>query len=119
LLRWKKPIMNINVRKAGSGTILDVEGALKLGESEQAFRDQVQQLVDSGSTHLAINLAGITELDSSGIGALVRTFTTLKKVGGKCTFFAAPKRVMMLLKMVRLDTILDLVEDEASALARI
>jgi len=75
--------------------------------------------MDAGSNHLAVNLAGVTDLDSSGIGALVRAFTTLKRAGGKCTFFSPNKRVLMLLKMVRLDGVLDIVEDEATALARI
>ncbi len=90
-----------------------------MGEAQESFRDQVQKLVDAGSTHIAVNLAGVSDLDSSGIGALVRAFTTLNRAGGKCTFFAPNKRVMMLLKMVRLDTILDLAEDEATALTRI
>ncbi len=115
---FEEPV-NIRTRKAGHATILDLEGALRLGEPEESFRTKVQELVDSGSTHLAVNLAGVPEMDSSGIGALVRAFTSLKKAGGKCTFFAPQKRVLMLLKMVRLDTVLDLVEDEASALARI
>ena len=111
--------MNIGIRKAGQATILDLEGALKLGEAEEAFRSQIQQLMDTGTTRIAVNLAGVTELDSSGIGALVRSFTMLKRAGGKCTFFAPNKRVMMLLKMVRLDSILDLSDDEATALTRI
>jgi anti-sigma B factor antagonist len=111
--------VNIRTRNAGQATILDLEGALKLGDAEEAFRNKVQQLVDSGSTHMAVNLAGVTEMDSSGIGALVRLFTTLKKSGGKCTFFAPTKRVQMLLRMVRLDSILDIVEDEATALTRV
>ena len=111
--------MKISIRKAGRATILDIEGPLKLGEAEESFRNQVQQLVETGSTHVAVNLAGVTELDSSGIGALVRAFTTLKRAGGKCTYFAPSKRVMMLLKMVRLDTILDLADDEATALTRV
>lgn len=111
--------MQINIRKAGRATILDLNGPLKLGEAEELFRDQIQGLVSSGSTYIAVNLSGVTDLDSSGIGALVRSFSTLKRAGGKCTFFAPTKRVVMLLKMVRLDSVLDLVEDEASALARI
>ncbi len=111
--------MNISIRKAGRATILDLEGPLKLGDAEESFRNQVQQLIDAGSTHVAVNLAGVTELESSGIGALVRSFTSLKRAGGKCTFYAPSKRVMMLLKMVRLDSILDLAEDEAAALTRI
>ena len=111
--------MNIRIRKAGQATILDLEGPLKLGETEESFRNQIQQLIDAGTTHVAVNLAGVTELDSSGIGALVRSFTTLKRAGGKCTFYAPSKRVLMLIKMVRLDTILDLAEDEAAALTRV
>jgi anti-sigma B factor antagonist len=111
--------VNINIRKAGPATILDLEGPLKLGEAEESLRSQIQQLVDSGTTHVAVNLSGVTALDSSGIGALVRTFSTLKRAGGKCTFFAPSKQVIMLLKMVRLDTVFDLAEDEATALARI
>jgi anti-sigma B factor antagonist len=111
--------LNISIRKAGRATILDLEGPLKLGDAEESFRKQIQQLIEAGSTHVAVNLAGVTELDSSGIGALVRSFTSLKRAGGKCTFYAPSKRVMMLLKMVRLDSILDLAEDEAAALTRI
>jgi anti-sigma B factor antagonist len=111
--------VNISIRKAGPATILDLDGPLKLGEAEETFRNQMQQLMDAGTTHVAVNLAGVSELDSSGIGALVRSFTALKRAGGKCTFYSPNKRVMMLLKMVRLDTILDLAEDEAAALSRI
>jgi anti-sigma B factor antagonist len=114
----EEPVI-IRMRKAGAATILDLEGPLKLGEAEEAFRQKVQELMDSGSNHIAVNLAAVPEMDSSGIGALVRTFTLLKKSGGKCTFFAPNKRVQMILKMVRLDTILDIAEDEAAALARI
>jgi anti-sigma B factor antagonist len=111
--------MDIQIRRTGAAVILDLKGALRLGEPEQALRDKVQQFVDSGTAHLVINLAGVTQLDSSGIGALVRAYTTLKRTGGKCTFCAPTQKVRMLLKMVRLDTVLDLVDDEASALARL
>ena len=110
--------MKIQVRTAGSATILDLDGPLKLGPAQEQFRDQVQKLMDAGSTHIAINLAGVTDLDSSGIGAFVRAYTSLTKAGGKCRFFAAPKFVMQTLHMVRLDTVFDIAEDEASALAR-
>ena len=107
--------MNITIRKA----ILDLTGPLKLGEAEELFRKHIQELLEAGATHLAVNMAGVTDIDSSGIGALVRAFTLIKRSGGKCTFFSSSKRVLMLLKMVRLDNVLDLAEDEATALTRI
>ena len=110
--------MALNIRKAGKVTILDLEGPLKMGESEQNFRGEMQGLVEAGVTDVAVNLAKVPEMDSSGIGALVRAYTSVKKAGGKCLFYGAAKRVLMILKMVRLDTVLELVEDEATALAR-
>jgi anti-sigma B factor antagonist len=111
--------MEIQIRKAGTATILDLTGPLRLGDSEQAFKEQIQKLVDAGNPHIAVNLSGVTELDSSGIGALVRSFTTVKRAGGKCIYYAPTQRIRMLLKMVRLDSVLDLVDDEAGALARV
>ena len=108
--------MHIRIRTKGNISIVDLNGPLKLGEPEQIFRKQIEELLGAGTRNLAINLAGVPEMDSSGIGALVRTFSTVKQQGGKCRFFGAPKRVVQTLKMVRLDSVLDLVEDEATAL---
>lgn len=109
--------MNIKVRKSGNAAILDLKGPLKMGEAEQSFRDTVEELLESGTRNLAVNLAGVPEMDSSGIGALVRAYSSVKQAGGKCKLFAAPKRVKQTLRMVRLDTILEMVEDEEAALA--
>lgn len=110
--------MNISIRKAGSITILDLEGQLKLGESEQAFRQEFQNLLEQGSRHVAVNLAGVSYIDSSGIGSLVRAFTQAKKAGSRCTFFSPTKPVLQLIHMVRLDSVLEIASDEAAALAR-
>ena len=97
--------LKIRIRNDGPTTILDLEGPLKLGETQAEFRDQVQRLIAQGSTQIAINLAGVSDLDSSGVGAMARAFITLKRSGGKCTFFSPTERVQMLLKMVRLDEV--------------
>jgi anti-sigma B factor antagonist len=109
--------VDIKVRKTGTTAIIDLKGPLKMGEAEQAFKEQVAQLMEDGARNLAINLADVPELDSSGIGALVRAFTSVKSAGGKCRFFGATKRIKQTLRMVRLDSVLEMVDDEATALA--
>lgn len=111
--------MKLRVRKAGRATILDLEGPLKLGDGEQTVREHIQQLLDDGTTRVAFNLIKVTELDSSGIGVLMRSYASLNRVGGRCAFYGVSGRVHMLLKMVRLDTVFDIVEDEAAALSRL
>jgi len=109
--------MVISVRKAGDVTILDLEGPLKIGEAEQAFRKEVQALLESGVRSFAVNLTHVPMIDSSGIGAITRIHRTLSEHGGKMIFYGAPKMVRKTLKMVGLETYLGMFEDEASALA--
>jgi anti-sigma B factor antagonist len=111
--------VKVGIRRAGRVTILDLDGSLRLGESEDTIREPLQQLIDSGANRVAFNLANLTDLDSSGIGVLMRSFISVSRAGGKSTFFSANHRVRMVLKMVRLDTVLDLVPDEATALSRL
>ena len=108
--------MTINIRTVDQVTILDLNGAFKAGEADQAFRNSVGEVLSSGVTNLAINLAGVSFLDSSAIGSLVRTFSILKEKGGEFRLFAAPKQASQTLRMALLDKVLGLAEDEASAL---
>jgi anti-anti-sigma factor len=109
--------VEIKVRRVGAATILDLDGPLLVGEAERICRDSVREHMDAGVRKLAINLSGVPYMDSSGIGALVRIFNTVQQIGGRCRFYGATKKGRQLLKMVRLDTVLELVEDEDSALA--
>ena len=108
--------MDIKVRKTGTAAILDIQGPLKRGKAE-FFRENIEQVLASGTKNLAINLADVPDIDSSGMGALVRALISVKNAGGKCRFFGASKRIKQTLRMVRLDSVLELVEDEAAALA--
>jgi anti-sigma B factor antagonist len=108
--------VDIKVRQTGTAAILDVQGALKRGKA-QFLGETIQQVLESGTKNLAINLAEVSELDSSGMGALVRALISVKKAGGKCRFFSATKRIKQTLRMVRLDSVLEMVDDEAAALA--
>ncbi len=109
--------MQINIRRAGSTTILDLTGPLVLGAPQQDLRRAVEEVIANGARRLAINLGGVSHMDSSGIGELVRTFTLVRREGGRSILFAPNKQVLMLLKMVRLDSVLDIVDDEAAAVA--
>ena len=104
-------------RTLEKAVIIDVEGAIRLGESEQALRDKVQELLDAGQRNIAINLAQVGFVDSSGIGAMVRAFTSVTRAGGKLLFFCPTKMMRQTLKMVRLDTVLSMYDDEAAVLA--
>ena len=108
--------MDIATRRTSKAAIVDLTGPLRLGDSSQAFRNTLEGLKTEGVKNLVVNLCGVPDVDSSGIGVLVRAHTMMRQLGGKCKFFGPSKRVMQVLKMVRLETVLELFEDETTAL---
>lgn len=108
---------SITVRTASNASILDVVGPLGMGDAPQIFRDQIGDLLRAGTKNFAINLAAVPYADSSGVGALVGAHTSVEAAGGKCKFFAVPPRVMQLLEMTRVNDVLAISKDEASALS--
>ncbi len=83
----------------------------------EVFRHQIGELLNAGTKKIAINLAKVPYVDSSGVGALVGAHTSIEAAGGKCKIFAVAPRVMQVLKTVRVDEVLGLFGDEASALS--
>lgn len=108
--------MDLSIRKVGNFNVLDLKGTLKIGEGEQKFREQVKTLMERGEKNLAVNLAGVSMVDSSGIGAFVRTHKLLKETGGRFILFAPTRMVRQTFKMVGLDRFFGIYEDESSAL---
>lgn len=108
--------MNIVTRRTSKATIVDLTGPLRLGQPTQTFRNTLEGLKAEGVKNLVVNLGCVSDVDSSGIGVLIRAHTMMLQLGGKCKFFAPSKRVTQVLRMVRLETVLELFEDEATAL---
>ena len=96
--------------------IVDITGQLRLGEGTGKLREVVQQLVRDGYRKILLNLAGVTHVDSSGIGELVMNFTTLRNQGGEVKLLNLNKNVRNLLQITRLFTVFDVHDDQASAL---
>jgi anti-sigma B factor antagonist len=111
--------VEITVRNVRDAVVLDLDGPLMLGEPEKAFLQRTRAVLDTGTRNLAVNLKSVPYMDSSGVGALVRVFKWVRERDGNCRFFAPSKQVRQILKMVRLDTLLELVDDEDAALAQL
>ena len=111
--------MTVTVHRVNNVSVVELEGSLIMGQPVNAFRAQIREELESGIKNLAIDLTRVTYIDSSGIGALVGAYVSAVKVEGRCVLFGAAARVLSLLRIVRLDTAVEMVGDEASAVARL
>jgi anti-sigma B factor antagonist len=97
-------------------TVLDVSGRITLGEGNVMLREIVRELAEKGNHHIVLNLGEVVYIDSSGIGELVKTHTTIRNKGGQLKLANLNKRIHDLLELTRLASVFDIERDEASAL---
>jgi anti-sigma B factor antagonist len=107
----------VTTRELGDATVMDIVGRIGLADGSAAqVRDAIRALVEQGKKHIVLNLAGVDFVDSSGLGELVRTHASVRGHGGQLKLVNPSKHVHDLLKMTKLDCVLDIEQDEASAL---
>jgi anti-sigma B factor antagonist len=108
--------VNIRERQAGDVTILDLEGKITIGEGSVSLRGAIRRLIEEGKKKILLNLAGVGYVDSSGIGELVSSFTTIQREGGQLKLLNLTQKIQDLLAITKLLTVFDVYEDEATAL---
>jgi anti-sigma B factor antagonist len=116
--------MEYTTRQSDDVTILDLTGRLSLGEavafgpgSGLILSDTVRELAKKGKKNVLLNLAGVTYVDSSGVGQLAGALTSARRQGVSLKLLRPNRQVLNLLKMSQLDTVFDISEDEATAVA--
>jgi anti-sigma B factor antagonist len=108
--------MQTGTRQIGEVTVLDISGRITLGEGNVMLRDVVRDLADKGNKRIILNLGEVNYIDSSGLGELVKTHTTISNKGGELKLTNLNKRVSDLLQMTRLSAVFDIQTDEATAI---
>lgn len=109
--------MEINVRKSGGVSILDVHGRLTIGEPSDQLHSALQSVIKEGARKVVVVLNGIPQIDSSGISTLVRISIQLAREGGVLRLVVGHGRVRDALTVTRLIEAIPTFETEAAALA--
>jgi anti-sigma B factor antagonist len=109
--------MEISIRDDGRVSIVSLSGDLVIGESEAGFKRSVTRLLEEGKVNLLIDCGSLGLVDSTGLGALVRTLTTAQKEGGQAKLLAPPRSLQKLLEMTQLDSVFDIHQDLEEAVA--
>ena len=89
--------LRVRAQRDGSRVVLTVEGELDLA-TVGGLQDAVAEVLSAGGpAELVLDLAGVTFLDSSGLGALLRVRADVQAAGGRLSVSAVargPARVI-------------------------
>jgi anti-sigma B factor antagonist len=107
--------LDIRQRDREGIQILDLKGRLTVGEEATIVREKLKEMADAGHVNVILNLKQVDYIDSTGLGALVICFTTLRKAGGALKLLNLNKRNIELLLLTKLTTVLELFNDEQDA----
>ena len=109
--------MEINIRTSGHVTIIELSGNLIIGKSEESLREAVNLLLSDEKRNLLLNLAEVGMIDSSGIGAVIKSFTSVKAANGKFKILKPSRMACQLLTITGLFSVLESFDDESSAIS--
>jgi len=108
--------MKISERCVRGVAVVDLAGKLTLTDGPGMVKDVVTRLVSRGQQQIVLNLAGISYIDSSGLGELVACYLTAVRRGGIIKLANAGPRVLDVLVLTRLLTIFEVHTSEESAI---
>jgi len=108
--------MTIGRRDVEGITILDLEGRLIAGLDSSLLRERIVEVANQKRLNLILNLKRVEFIDSTGLGTMVMSFTTIQKLGGALKLLNLSKRHIELLVLTKLSTIFEVFDDEQDAI---
>lgn len=108
----------ITERLRGDVAVIAVRGDVTPGKIEGILSGRMLDLVDKGYKKLVLNLEGLPTIDSIGLGEIVRSYTSIMRLGAKMKLAAVPKKIVDLLRVTRLIIAFELAPSEDDAVAQ-
>jgi anti-sigma B factor antagonist len=81
-----------------------------------AVRNTVRDILKDNGKKIILNLADVNYIDSSGIGELVSTYTTVTNNGGQLKLLSLTKKIHELLQITKLLTVFQVFDSEDAAI---
>ena len=98
-------ITESTTRKLGDIDVVDISGRLSLGNTLLSIESSIQKLIEDGSRRLVINVAGLTAIDSAGVGMLMAVSGQMEQKDGKLHIAGAHGGVARTFEVVHLDRV--------------
>jgi anti-sigma B factor antagonist len=107
----------INERRLGAVTILDLNGELRAGGSRIMLKGAISRLLGEGRNQILLNLAGLSAIDASGLGELLQSNVGLNEDGGQLKLLHPARALREMMSITKLLSVFDIFESEPEAVA--
>ena len=108
--------LSLEHRQVGDVTVITCRGRIVLGDEADALLKQIDDLLPMNS-RILLHLGEVEFIDSGGLGLLVRYLTRVQNAAGQLSICAMSLKVREVLRVTRLDGVLEPYYVEADAIA--
>ena len=102
----------IHERREGDVAVLDLKGRIRISGGTLALHRSIRCLVEEGKMKILLNLAGVTHIDSTGLGELISSYVTLSNKGGQIKLVHLTERLQDIMTITKLLTVFDVYVSE-------
>ena len=99
--------MKFNTSEAYNAAVVSFKGKIRGGPDAQIFQDQIAKYLEDGKKNIIVDMSSVKFVDSSGIGNIVRAFSTVKDAGGKLVLAGVTTKIDGLLSITKLNSIFE------------
>jgi anti-sigma B factor antagonist len=97
-------------------TVISCTGRITFGDEAAALREILKTTLTS-SRQVVLNLAGVTYIDSGGLGTLVGVYSSARAAGADIKLTGLGQRLRDVLQITKLVTVFEVYETEQQAIA--
>jgi anti-sigma B factor antagonist len=109
--------MKSEIRDHGDVRVIRLSGKITIGSGDVKIRELIDSALAEGRKNIVFDLAGVTSIDSSGIGELVACYTSVTKQDGHLKLLRMSPKINDIMQVTQLITVFDVFDDEQEALA--
>jgi anti-anti-sigma factor len=108
----------IDLTRSGPSATLHIGGDIT-SASESDLMDGFTQAVDGGASAVILDFAAMEYMNSGGIGLLVTLLVRAQRAGARLLAIGLSDHYRQILSLTRLDEAIEILPDEAAALAAV
>jgi anti-anti-sigma factor len=109
--------MKIEQSQKGTVTLVSVQGAIMLSESGLLFSNSLKEVLDNKEGSVLVDLSGVDEVDSTGLGELVGYMQKFSQDGRRLAILNPSPKISKLFEFVNLHKVLHIFTDLEEAVA--
>ncbi len=106
--------MQINIEK--NVVVVTIQGKLMGGPDTKSCHKKIKDLIEGGRQQIVVDLSEVEWVNSSGLGMLIACYTSCRNAGGHFKIAGPTEKTQSLLKMTKLNTVLEIFDNTQQAI---